>query len=87
MGAFKQGLHLRQCFYVSVIHEGIHPSSMNRHQAMSVSFRVGNTTPVQYHFVLEEAWAIHTKHTMSYWPGPIRGQDNVAWCDDSDYQF
>ena len=30
-----------QCFYVSVIHDGIHPSSMNRDQAMSVSFRVG----------------------------------------------
>ena len=28
---------------------------MNRNQAISVSFRVGNTAPVQYHFVLEEA--------------------------------
>ena len=54
MGAFKKGMHLRQCFYVTVIHDGIHPSIMNRNQAMSVSFRVGNTTPVQYHFILEK---------------------------------
>jgi hypothetical protein len=37
-----------------VIHDGIHPSIMNRNQAISVSFRVRNTGPVQYHFVLEE---------------------------------
>ena len=55
MGAFKKGMHLRQCFYVTVIHDGIHPSIMNRNRAMAVSFRVGNTAPAQYHFVLEEA--------------------------------
>ena len=65
MGAFKQGLHLRQCFYVSVIHEGIHPSSMNRNQAIAVSFRVGNTTPAQYHFVLEEATGVYSNPKMS----------------------
>ena len=32
---------------------------MNRNQAISVSFRVGNTAPVQYHFVLEEATSGH----------------------------
>jgi hypothetical protein len=40
---------------VIVIHDGIHPSIMNRAQASSVSFRVRNTAPVQYHLVLEEA--------------------------------
>ena len=41
-----------------VIHDGIHPSIMNRTQAISVSFRVRNTPPVQYHLVLEEAWGV-----------------------------
>ena len=40
-GAYKEGMHLRQCFYVSVTHDGIHPSIMNRNQAMPVSFRIG----------------------------------------------
>jgi hypothetical protein len=34
--------------------QNLHPSIMNRNQAISVSFRVRNTDPVQYHFVLEE---------------------------------
>jgi len=45
----------RQCLDVIVIHDGIHPSIMNRVQAISVSFRIRNTAPVQYHLVLEEA--------------------------------
>lgn len=50
-----KGTHLCQGFDVTVIHDGIHPSSMNRNQASSDS---GNTVPVQYHPVLEEAESI-----------------------------
>jgi hypothetical protein len=54
-GAVEKGAYLRQCFDVVVIHDGIHPSIMNRNQASSVSFRVRNTAPVQYHLVLDKA--------------------------------
>ena len=40
---------------VLIIHDGIHPSIMTSNQATSVSIRVRNTIPVQYHLVLEEA--------------------------------
>ena len=54
-GAVEKSTHLWQCFDVVIIHDGIHPSIMNRTQAISVSSRVRNTAPVQYHLVLEEA--------------------------------
>jgi hypothetical protein len=38
---------------VVIVHNGIHPPIMNRNQTISVSFRVRNTTLVQYHLVLE----------------------------------
>ncbi len=57
-GAIEKRTDLRQCFDVVVIHDGIHPSIMNRVQASSVSFRVRNTAPVQYHLVLDKAWGL-----------------------------
>ena len=61
-GAVEKGTHLWQCFDVVIIHDGIHPSIMNRTQAISVSSRVRNTAPVQYHLVLEEAVAMQTHY-------------------------
>ena len=55
LSAIQKGTDLRECGDVLVIHDGIHPSIMTRDQATSVSFRVRNTSPVQYHLVLEEA--------------------------------
>ena len=51
----EKGAYLRQCFDVVIIHDGIHPSIINTDQAGSVSFRVRNTAPVQYHLVLDKA--------------------------------
>ena len=61
-GAVEKGTHLWQCFDVVIIHDGIHPSIMNRTQAISVSSRVRNTAPVQYHLVLEEAAGVQFCH-------------------------
>ena len=40
-GSVEKGSYLRQCFYVVVIHDDIHPSIMNKTQAGSVSSRIG----------------------------------------------
>ncbi len=63
LSAIQKGTDLRECGDVLVIHDGIHPSIMNRTQAISVSFRVRNTAPVQYHLVLDKARAFNLRKT------------------------
>ena len=67
LGAIQKGTDLRERGEVLVIHDGIHPSIMTRDQTTSVSFRVRNTTPVQYHLVLEEALSLYDRAYMLHY--------------------